>query len=178
MTITAISDSLTGTSWQLDPEASHAEFRVRTFWGLVAVRGHFDGLAGWLELDDDGRRHMGLTIDAASLDTGNSRRDTHLRSADFFDCERHPHVHFRSTRVTEAGDGRLRVEGELEAAGRRVPLELEPTVTRDGEDRLQIHADTTVDQGRLGMTHARLGIRRPARLTVRATLRPATPERR
>lgn len=178
MTITAIGDRLAGTTWQFDPEAARAEFRVRTFWGLVTVRGHFDRLTGSFEVDAAGRRRMGLTIDAASLDTGNPRRDAHLRGADFFDCERHPELRFRSTRVTEAGDGRLRVEGELEAAGRRVSLELEPTVTRAGEDRLEIHAETTVDQRRLGMTFARFGIRTPARLAVHATLRPATVEQR
>jgi polyisoprenoid-binding protein YceI len=163
-------EPLTGTSWHLDPAASRAEFHVRTFWGLATVRGRFGRLAGAMDLDPAGRRRLELTLDAASLDTGNRRRDTHLRSADFFDAERHPEVRFRSTRVSEAGDGRLRVEGWLEAAGRRVELALEPSVTEDG-DRLAVHAETTVDQRLLGMTYSRLGIRSPARLAVHAALR-------
>lgn len=165
-------DTLTHTIWRLDPQASSAEFHVRTFWGLTTVHGRFDHLDGSFEVDADGRGRMALTIAAASLDTGNPRRDQHLRSADFFDCERHPEVRFRSTRVGDAGDARLHVEGELEAAGRRVPLRLEPTVTREGDDQLDIHAETTVDQHRLGMISAKLGIRAPASLTVHARLRP------
>lgn len=160
------------TVWRLDPQASSAEFRVRTFWGLTTVHGRFEHLAGFFEVDADGRRRMTMAIAAATLDTGNPRRDRHLRSADFFDCERHPEVRFHSTRIGEAGNARLRVEGELEAAGQRVPVRLEPTVTREGDDRLDIHAETTVDQHRLGMTLTRLGIRAPARLTIHARLRP------
>ena len=115
---------------------------------------------------------MELTINAASLDTGNRRRDEHLRSADFFDTERHPEVHFVSSQVSDAGDGRLHVEGELCAAGDRVSLKLEPTL-RHVEDQIELDASTTVDQRQLGMTWSPLGMARtPTALTVHARLRP------
>jgi polyisoprenoid-binding protein YceI len=156
--------------WRLASDSSTAEFRVRTLWGLQTVRGRFDRLDGALETDADGRRWMRLDIDAASLDTGNRRRDAHLRSADFFHADSHPEVRFRSMEVDEAGPDRLRVTGELSAAGECVPLELEPTVRATG-DELEIEAEATVDQRLLGMTSRRLGIRSPATLTVRARLR-------
>ena len=105
--------SLVDTRWRLDPAASTAEFRVPHFWGLVTVKGHFERLDGYLELDDRRQRQMTLTIDAASLHTGNSKRDKHLRSGDFFDTANYPEVRFRSTSVSDAADDRLRVEGEL-----------------------------------------------------------------
>jgi polyisoprenoid-binding protein YceI len=164
----------TATRWRLDPAASSAEFRVPHFWGLVNVKGRFDRLDGWLEIDPDGDRRLELTIDAASVDTGNRRRDKHLRSADFFDAQQHPNVRFRSTAVSDPGDGRLRIEGELSAAGNQVTLELEPAV-RQAEDELQIDVSMTLDQRRLGMTWSPLGMTRtPSTLTVHARLRPGS----
>lgn len=161
----------TTTRWIVDPAHSSAEFRVPNFWGLVKVRGQFDSIDGWLEVDDNGSRRLELIIDAASVNTGNSKRDEHLRGADFFDTERHPDVRFVSSRVSEAEDGDLRVQGELIAAGGRVVLELQPTV-RQGGDQIEIDASTMVDQRQLGITWSPLGIARtPTVLTVHAQLR-------
>jgi polyisoprenoid-binding protein YceI len=158
--------------WRLDPAESSAEFRVPNFWGLVTVKGHFDRLRGWLEIDDDGRRRLELTVEADSLNTGNAKRDEHLRSADFFDAQRHPEVRFVSTAVSDQVGGRLQVHGELLAAGNRVVLELEPTMHQTS-DELQIDASTTIDQRELGMTWSPLGMTRtPATLIVHAHLRP------
>ena len=120
----------TTTRWIIDPAHSSAEFRVPSFWGLVKVKGQFDSIDGWLEIGDDGSRRLELVIDAASVNTGNSKRDEHLRGADFFDTERHPDVRFVSSHVSDAGDSDLRVQGELLAAGGRVVLELRPTARR------------------------------------------------
>ena len=162
----------TTTRWVIDPAHSSAEFRVPNFWGLVKVKGHFDRIDGWLEIDDNGSRRLELIIDAASVNTGNRKRDEHLRSADFFDTERHPDVHFVSSQVSDDEDGHLHVQGELLAGGDRVALDLRPTL-RQADDRFEIDASTTVDQRQLGMTWSPLGIvRTPTVLTVHAHLRP------
>jgi polyisoprenoid-binding protein YceI len=159
------------THWKLDPANSRAEFRVPHFWGSWTVKGRFDRLDGQLEVDESGLRRIRLTIDAASVHTGNRRRDRHLRSSDFFDSDRHPEVRFESTSVSDEGDGVLGVVGELSAAGNRIGLQLQPTVEHDG-DQLQIDATTVVDQRELGMTWSPLGMTRtPATLHVRALLR-------
>lgn len=161
---------MTETRWQLDSSQSTAEFRVPHFWGLATVKGRFARLDGWVELEEERPRRMELTLDARSLDTGNAKRDKHLRSEEFFDAEHHPEVRFHSTSVHEVASDRLSVEGELEAAGQSVPLALEATLTGD-EDGLGIEATTAVDQRRLGMTWSPLGMtRRPATLVVRARL--------
>jgi polyisoprenoid-binding protein YceI len=149
--------------WELDAAESSAEFRARTYWGLVGVRGHFGRLAGAVEAD--GR--LELVIDAASLDTGNRQRDRHLRSGDFFDVERHPQVRFSSRGFDERG----RVAGSLEAAGERVEIELTPCVSRVDDDALAVEAETTIDQRQLGMTYRRFGVRAPATVAVHAVLR-------
>lgn len=159
-----------GTSWRLDPTRSEAEFRVPHFWGLATVRGRFHHLDGRLEMGQDGQRRIELNVDAASVDTGNRKRDEHLRSSEFFDAQRHPRMSFRSTSVSDAGDGRLHVEGRLAAAGNEAPVELEATLSPAG-DRLEIEANTTVDQRVLGMTWSPLGIARaPTIVRVHAWL--------
>jgi len=165
------SRQLAGTRWRLDPSGSSAEFRVPNFWGLISDKGRFQRLDGWLEVDDDHRWRMELTLDAASLDTGNRRRDRHLRSADFFDVQHHPEVRFRSSSVNDHGGGRLHIEGELGAAGERARLHVEATV-KHADGRLDFDVAATVDQRQLGMTWNPLGIvRTPTALNVHARLR-------
>jgi polyisoprenoid-binding protein YceI len=95
-----------------------------------------------------------LTIDAASVDTGNAARDKHLRSADFFDVAEHPQVRFTSKHITGLGNGRAHVSGELEAAGTTIPLAFDASVrVIDGE--LELEATTTLDQRRIGMSQGR-----------------------
>jgi polyisoprenoid-binding protein YceI len=166
-----IRQSLADTCWRLDPSASSATFRVPHFWGIVTVKGRFDRLDGYLELDERQQRQMTLTIDAASLYTGNKRRDKHLRSGDFFDTDRYPEVCFRSTSVSDIAEHRMRVEGRLEACGEAVAMTLEPTIHQT-RDQLEIDVTTTVDQRRLGMTWSPLAMTRsPVTLKVHASLR-------
>jgi polyisoprenoid-binding protein YceI len=153
----------------VDREKTSVDFAVKTFWGLMTVRGRFDRFDGWYETGPDGTR-IELTIDADSLDTGNRTRDKHLRSSDFFHVAEHPRVRFTSTRVRPAGDGVLHVEGRLEAAGKFVPLEFDATL-QQVDHTLEVEATTTVDQRQLGMSSGQLRmIRRPATLHVKARL--------
>jgi polyisoprenoid-binding protein YceI len=62
-----------GSHWRLERAESVAEFRVKHFWGLITVVGHFDRFDGTLDVDADGTPHIVLTIDADSLDTGNAK---------------------------------------------------------------------------------------------------------
>jgi polyisoprenoid-binding protein YceI len=73
--------------------------------------------------------------------------------------------------VSDVADSRVRVEGELEAAGERLAMALEPTIHQTG-DRLEVDVTTTIDQRQLGMTWSPLGMTRsPVTLTVHASLR-------
>jgi polyisoprenoid-binding protein YceI len=157
------------TRWSVDPDATSVDFAVETFWGLTTVRGRFDRFDGSYEVGPDGTK-IELTLDADSLDTGNRTRDKHLRSSDFFRVAEHPEVRFTSTRVRDARDGTLHVEGNLEAAGSVVPLEFDATV-QHVDDALEVEGTTIVDQRQLGMSSGPLGmIRPPATLHVKARL--------
>jgi len=157
--------------WQLDPRRSSVEFRARHFWGLLPVKGHFDYYHGRLDLG--ATRAIELTIDAATIQTGNRKRDQHLRSADFFDVENHPRVQFVSDSVELRRDT-LRVAGRLSARGRSIPIELDAQIRRvNGE--LHIQAATTAPHRELGMTWSPLRMIRPhSRLVVNAFLTPGT----
>lgn len=159
------------TRWRVDPARSSVEFQSRTFWGLVTVKGRFERYDGTLALSDTPA--VQLTIDAASLDTKNARRDKHLRSADFFDAENNPQVRFVSDEVTRDGE-RLAVRGRLQARGAEIPLQLDATLHQtDGE--LEIEAATEADHRLLGMTWNQLGMMRtPSRLFIRARMTPDT----
>lgn len=76
--------------WTLDPSGHEVTVRNKTMWGLATVRGVFKTVHAEGVLADDGTGEGTVTVDAASLDTGLAKRDTHLRSKDFFDVERYP----------------------------------------------------------------------------------------
>jgi polyisoprenoid-binding protein YceI len=157
--------------WHVDPARSTLEFRTKSLWGLATTAGRFDRFDGRYAIGQGGCS-VELTIDASSLDTDNRRRDTHLRSTDFFDVERHPYVRFDANHVSDLGDGKLAVVGELEAAGKRVSLAFEALVEEVGGE-LEVEATTTVDHRLLGMTWSPLGmVRAPTTLHARVRLRP------
>lgn len=144
-------------TWHLDPQRAAAEFRVRHFWGLTRVEGRFDRMQGTLTLADN-EADVELLIDAESVNTGNHRRDTHLRSVDFFYVAAHPEVRFRAQGARLEGE-HLKIEGELRAAGRELPLSLNAILRPLGYE-LEIMATAAVDHRQLGMEWSPLGIMR------------------
>ena len=158
---------ITSGSWRLDPKRSSVEFHVRNFYGLMTVKGQFDRYQGALELD--AQPAVELTIEADSLNTKQAKRDKHLRSADFFDVANHPQIRFVSDSAALSGDT-LTVHGQLHAAGKQIPLELDATVRGVGGE-LEIEAVTHADHRELGMTWSPLGmLRSPSKLIVRGRL--------
>lgn len=144
-------------AWELDPTRSAVSFAVPFWWGFGTVTGRFRQFAGRLELG--ARPAIELTIDAASVETGNERRDDHLRSEEFFAVARDPYIRFLS-RTVRLEDERLSVVGELMARGSRIEVEIDATVTAvDGEYELE--AETFVMHSGLGMTWNPAQITRP-----------------
>jgi polyisoprenoid-binding protein YceI len=119
---TQIPGYITG-AWVIDPVHSEVGFSVRHLM-LSKVRGRFAKFDGRIVTSDNLLdASVEATIDLSSIDTNNPDRDAHLRSADFFDVERHPVMTYRSTGVRVVDDGFL-VDGELSLHGITRPVTL------------------------------------------------------
>ncbi|MFC9915869.1 YceI family protein [Streptomyces sp. NPDC059862] len=138
--------------WQLDTTASTVAVRHKTFWGLVTVKGAFGTVGGRGEVRPDGTATGTLTLDVASLDTGNAKRDTHLRSADFFDADNHPEITFVA-REAELRDGdKVHVNGQLTVRGISRPLTFVARLVGADAEQVTLDAEFTVDRDEFGMT--------------------------
>jgi polyisoprenoid-binding protein YceI len=147
------------TQWDFDFTHSNVDFSVRHL--LVSkVRGRFNKWSGTLQYDekDPTRSSVEVTIDAASVDTSEPQRDTHLRSADFFDVAEFPQLTFKSTRVEAIDEERLRVTGDLTIHGITRPtvldVEIGGSLVKDpwGKHRAGFTATTTIDRKEFGIT--------------------------
>ncbi len=124
MTIQTTTPRLQTGTWEIDPAHSSVEFSVRHVM-VAKVKGRFASFRGAIEIADDPlESRVEAAIDLASVDTHDEKRDGHLRSPDFFDVERYPHMTFVSRRVRPER-GRYVVEGDLELHGVRRPLALD-----------------------------------------------------
>jgi polyisoprenoid-binding protein YceI len=159
--------------WTPEVSSSRLEFAVKTIWGLATVKGRFERFDGRLEVQPEAARGE-LTIDAASFDTGHVKRDTHLRSPDFFDVSSHPTLSFIAAAITDRAGEDLTITGDLAVAGHVVRLQLPVRVTRGEQGRLHLSTSATVSREQVGMTWNRGGmIRGDIHLTAELELSPA-----
>ena len=100
-------------AFTIDQSHSDVEFQVRHL--LSKVRGRFADFAGTIEFDAERPEAsvVKVTIQAASIDTNEPKRDAHLKSDDFFAVDRLATLSFVSTAVTSNRDGQYVVEGDL-----------------------------------------------------------------
>src|SRR5580693_2698722 len=83
-----LKDGAVAGEWIVDPSRSAVSFKSGSMWGLVRVHGVFRQVTGNGTVSPTGEVSGALTVSAASVDTKNAKRDTHLRSADFFDSDK------------------------------------------------------------------------------------------
>ncbi|MFG2353513.1 YceI family protein [Streptomyces sp. NPDC048521] len=161
--------------WQLDPAASTVQLRNKTFWGLSTVKGTFTAVRGEGEVKPDGSATGTLTLDAASLDTKNAKRDTHLRSADFFDADNHPEITFAVTGADRLDGDAVRVAGRLTVRGVTKPLSFTGRLVEVGVDALVLEAEFVVDRTQFGIAWNQLGmVAKSATVTTRLRFTRAT----
>jgi polyisoprenoid-binding protein YceI len=143
--------------WVLDPARSTIGFRHKTMWGMATVKGTFATAEASGEVAPDGTVGGVLTIDAASLETGNAPRDKHLRGPEFFDAEHHPGIVFTVGQVVRESKETVQVTGELAVAGTSRPLSF-PATARYGAETVTLTAALPVDRADFGLTWNRLGM--------------------
>ena len=149
------------TTWQIDPRHSDAQFAV-THLMISTVRGEFHSINGTVILDDKdvSKSSVNVTIDATTVDTREPDRDKHLKSPDFFDVAKYPTFTFKSTKVEQAGAGKLKVTGDLTIHGvtKTVVLDVEgpkPAIKDPwGMQRSAVSATTKINRKDFGVNWA------------------------
>ena len=109
--------------WEIDSTHSRVSFAIRVL-SVTTTRGSFNKVRGQLYIDeqDPSGSWVEAEIDAASIDTHNILRDTHLRSSAFFAVKKYPTISFRSTRVEHTGGNAYKVTGNLTLLGTTRPI--------------------------------------------------------
>lgn len=158
--VTAQSTSATASLpvWRIDPGHSDISFRIRHF--VSKVRGTFNQWTGTIVGDPANwaDASVSVTIQAASIDTRSERRDSDLRSENFFDVAKFPTITFQSRAVRVRGDS-LTIEGDLTMHGVTRPVTLEGTylgATAGARPRIGFEAKTTVDRTAFGVAWNRV----------------------
>src|SRR5260370_18849221 len=147
------------TTWNIDPTHSIAEFKVKHMM-IANVKGQFSKVSGALFLDESdlANSRVEAVIEAASIETRDDQRDAHLKSADFFDVEKFPTLHFKSKSTSIVRDGELAVEGDMTIHGitRKIRFTVEaptpPTKDPWGNTRVAISASTKINRKHFGLT--------------------------
>jgi polyisoprenoid-binding protein YceI len=144
-------------TWKIDTSHSNVGFTVRHMM-MLKVHGRFGKWDGKITLDeaDPTRSSVAVSVDVASIDTNEAKRDGHLRSADFFDVEKFPKLTFESKRVTALGGGELEVAGDLTLHGVTKEVVLKAAQVGKGKDpwgneRIAFEATTSINRSDFGL---------------------------
>jgi polyisoprenoid-binding protein YceI len=105
-------------AWTIDTSHSQIQFSVRHMM-ISNVRGRFENFSGTVDLDEENPENsvVNVTIDIATLNTRDAQRDGHLRSADFFEIEKYPHMIFVSKKVKTSDSNHGKIVGDLTIRG-------------------------------------------------------------
>src|SRR5258708_24213091 len=125
---TLLRDATLAGNWTLNPSKSTTGLRSRSMWGLAPVKGVFREVTGTGAVSPAGEVTGTITAGSASIDTKNSKRDTHLRSKDFFDSDSYPDITFTADRLAPSGEG-VPVTGTLPVPDRTTPISLPASVS-------------------------------------------------
>ena len=154
---TMLKEAALAGSWTLDASRSAIGLRSRSMWGLAPVKGAFREVSGTGTVSPDGQVTGTITVAAASVDTKIAKRDTHLRSADFFDSDTHPHITFRVDRITPASQG-VTVTGALTVRDRTRPVTFDAKVSTFDAGEVWLDAEVQVNRADFGLTWNQLGM--------------------
>ena len=144
--------------WNLDPTHSEVGFKVKHMM-FTNVSGKFNEYSLSVENEDDDFETslISFTAQINSIDTNNTDRDNHLRSADFFDAEKYPEMTFRSTGVSKADGNNYKVAGELTIKETTRPVELSVEYSglmKDpwGNTKIAVSVETKINRKDFGLS--------------------------
>jgi polyisoprenoid-binding protein YceI len=145
-------------TWNIDPTHTTAGFAARHMM-VTTVRGKFDKVSGVIDFDpaNPTAASVNVTMDAASINTGVTDRDNHLRSGDFLDVATYPEVTFKSTSVKPTGENTAEVTGDLTIRGVTRPVVLKTEFLGTGKSPFgttiaAFEASTSINREDFGLT--------------------------
>ena len=150
----------TTNDWKIDPAHSEADFAIKHM-AISTVHGTFRGVSGIGHLDpaNMAASSVDATIDVKTVSTGVDARDGHLRGPDFFDTDKFPTMHFKSTSTKKVGDG-YDIYGDLEMHGVTKPVTLrlespgKPQADAKGVQHCGFTATATLNRKEFGLLYA------------------------
>ena len=121
-------ETLTKTTWTVDTMHSEVQFKAKHLV-ISTVTGTFNKFEGKLESENedfDGA-NAEFSIDVKTIDTNVPDRDSHLKSADFFDADTYPHIFFKNGELKKNDDGTYKLSGDLTVKDvtRQITLDVE-----------------------------------------------------
>lgn len=152
--VVLLAGQATAATWQIDTTHSTLTFKIKHM--LSKTAGQFTEWEGTIEAGDDlTKGSVNVTIQAASIDTRDEKRDGHLRSPDFFDVEKHPTLTFTSTKVVKDGDAYV-MHGDFTMLGVtktvEIPFEFHGTAKDPwGNTKAGFSGSTTINRKDFGM---------------------------
>jgi polyisoprenoid-binding protein YceI len=148
---TQLEDGTLAGEWVLDAGESSIRLKSKSMWGLASVNGGFREVSGNGTVSADGKVSGTVTVAAASIDTKNSKRDTHLRSADFFDSANSPDITFTVDSVVPSDQGAV-VSGALRVRDQTGPLSFNAAASVPDSGKVQFDAEIAVNRSDFGLT--------------------------
>ena len=124
-------------SYKIDTEGAHAAINFEaSHLGYSFVTGRFDTFTGNIEFDaaDAAAGSVSVDIDVTSVNSNHGKRDNHLRSADFFETDKHPKASFVSTGIEVTGDKTAVITGDLTIKGITKSVAMDTTFIGEGKD--------------------------------------------
>ncbi len=160
-------------TYEIDAAHSMIIFRAKHN-GVSYNYGRFNEFTGKITMDADVSNNMvEFEVKAASVDTGNEKRDQHLRSSDFFSAKQFPVITFKSTKVSakEGKEDVLEVTGDLELHGVKKSVTVDVEITgrgqgRQGESLIGFESTFTIQRSEFGMTYGMGSVSDDIRITV------------
>jgi polyisoprenoid-binding protein YceI len=152
-----LKDGALAGEWVLDPRKSSIRLKSSIMGGLVRVTGVFREVSGNGTVSPDGRVSGTVTVAAASIDTKNTRRDTHLRSADFFDSGNNPDITFTADGIRPSGQG-VAVTGALTVRDRTRPLSFDAAASVQDDGEIWLDAEVRISRADFGLTWNQMGM--------------------
>ncbi len=149
-------------TYEIDASHSTVGFKIRHL-AISNVAGIFSKFSGTFNYDhkDLEKSSTEATIEVASVDTNELKRDDHLRNPDFFDASKFPKMTFKSSKVTKVSDSTFKVDGDLTIKDITKPVSL--TVEKTGEavdpwgnQRVAFNATTKINRKEFGLTWSKL----------------------